>query len=193
MAINYKICPYCNSKDVAKILYGYPSGDMIMLEAAGRVKLGGCLIDIEYSPEYHCNNCKKQWDREEAIDYAYSKIIGFNLSFEGYFQGFYEIKIDFNLKRVTYSHSLEQREPSRKNVSPELLDEFIEALKDINFLNWRSRYVDPDVLDGCEWEIEIIREGRNLRKYGINSYPGGWENFCKAIEKISGKKFRGLT
>ena len=55
MAINYKICPKCGSKDTVKILYGYPSGEGIMLEAAGKVKLGGCLIDIEYSPEYHCD------------------------------------------------------------------------------------------------------------------------------------------
>lgn len=189
MAINYKICPKCGSKDSVKILYGYPNGEAIMLEAEGKMKLGGCLI-TDINPEYFCKDCENEWDREEAIDYAYSKIIGFNLSFGGYFQGFYEIKIDFNLMRVTYSHSLEQREPLTKNVSPELLEEFIERLKDINFLNWRSRYVDPDVLDGSEWQIEIIREGRNLRKYGINSYPDEWEDFCKAIEKISEKKFR---
>lgn len=47
-----------------------------------------------------------------------------------------------------------------------------------------------DVLDGTQWEIEIIREGRNLKKYGDNSYPNEWEEFCKAIEKVSGKSFR---
>ena len=92
--------------------------------------------------------------------------------------------------RVTYSHSLDQREPLTKIVSPELIEEFIERLKFIDFLNWKSKYVDPDVLDGTQWEIEIIREGRNLKKYGDNSYPNEWEEFCKAIEKVSGKSFR---
>lgn len=61
MANNYKICPKCGSEDSIKILYGYPSREGIMLEAAGKVKLGGCLIYTEYTPEYHCNNCENEW------------------------------------------------------------------------------------------------------------------------------------
>ena len=44
MAIKYKICPKCESKDSVKILYGYPNEKGIMLEAAGKAKLGGCLV-----------------------------------------------------------------------------------------------------------------------------------------------------
>jgi DNA-directed RNA polymerase subunit RPC12/RpoP len=190
MAINYKICPYCNSKDVVKIVYGYPSGDMIMQEAAGKVKLGGCLIDIEYSPEYHCNNCENQWDKEEAIEHAYGEIKGLNFSHGGYFQGFQELKIDFKLKRIEYNHSLEDRGTLIKDTSKADLFEFIETLKNIDFLNWRSKYVDPDVLDGSGWDIEIVRDGRNLKKHGLNSYPDSWEDFLIALERLSGMEIR---
>ena len=43
MAINYKICPKCESKDSVKILYGYPSGEGIMLAATGKLNWGDAL------------------------------------------------------------------------------------------------------------------------------------------------------
>lgn len=86
MAINYKICPKCGSKDSVKILYGYPNEKGIMLEAAGKAKLGGCLV-LDVAPEYHCKNCQYEWDKEGAIYHAYGKIKGLNISIGGYHQG----------------------------------------------------------------------------------------------------------
>ena len=81
--------------------------------------------------------------------------------------------------RVTYSHSLDQREPLTKIVSPEIIEEFIERLKFIDFLNWKRKYVDPDVLDGTQWEIEIIREGRNLKNMEIIAIQMSGKSFVK--------------
>ena len=44
MAINYRKCPECNSRNVIKILYGEPTGEALFMEAQGKIKLGGCLI-----------------------------------------------------------------------------------------------------------------------------------------------------
>ena len=186
MAINYKICPYCNSKDVAKIVYGYPSGDMIMQEAVGKIKLGGCII-TGIDPEYFCNNCEREWDKEEAIEHAYEKIKEIKISIGGYHQGFQELHINLENGKVFYEFSLKEEEKLSTTLSPELLEVFKQDLIEINILNWKRRYDDNDILDGTQWEIVLVRDGRNIIRSGSNDYPKEWENFCKIISDVSGR------
>lgn len=44
MAVIYKICPNCGSRNVVKIVYGYPPYEMFLKEERGEIKLGGCCI-----------------------------------------------------------------------------------------------------------------------------------------------------
>ena len=44
MAINYKQCLNCGSKNSLKIIYGEPSFELYQEVDAGKVKLGGCCI-----------------------------------------------------------------------------------------------------------------------------------------------------
>lgn len=60
----------------------------------------------------------------------------------------------------------------------------------VDLLNWKRSYDDPDVLDGTQWEVEIIREKRNLRRSGSNKFPAEWECFCASIRNISDEKFQ---
>ena len=186
MAINYKICPKCGSKDSVKILYGYPTGEGIMLATAGKVKLGGCMLPLDYRPEYHCNNCEYQWDREEAIYYAYGKIKGLNISIGGFQQGHQEIYIDLKTGEFKYSHSIEE-ESFFITLYPDVIEDFIDKLIETNLLNWKRNYYDNDILDGTQWEIEIIRDGRNFKRYGNNNYPKEWERLCKLIGETAGR------
>lgn len=190
MAINYKVCPFCNSKDVAKIIYGYPSGDMIMSEATGKVKLGGCLINIEYSPDYHCNNCENQWDKEEAIYYAYEKIKKIKVSIGGYHQGHESLSIDLKTGEMTYSHSIDEEDNLSISLYPDVLEDFKDKLIGTNILNWKRNYDDNEILDGTQWEVELVRAKRNIKRSGSNHYPKEWEEFCKLISEISGRDFR---
>jgi len=73
VAINYKQCPKCGSKNSVKIVYGMPSHELFQEAEAGKVKLGGCCI-IEGGPEYFCKDCENEWNKEQAIDAAYGKI-----------------------------------------------------------------------------------------------------------------------
>ncbi len=93
MAINYRKCPECNSRNVIKILYGEPTGEALFMEAQGKIKLGGCLI-TDIDPEYYCNDCANEWNKKEVVDKAYGDIEGIKTSVGGYFGGYYEIDID---------------------------------------------------------------------------------------------------
>jgi len=55
-------CPWCGSNNVAEILYGLPAMDENLRKDIdeGRIYIGGCVVS-DYSPQYHCNNCKKEF------------------------------------------------------------------------------------------------------------------------------------
>ena len=41
---------------------------------------------------------------------------------------------------------------------------------------WKKRFVDPGVLDGEQWELEIrLAGGRKRTYYGSNAYPPLWK------------------
>lgn len=187
MTIRYKKCFTCGSLDVAKIIYGYPTADAFKEQEEGKIKLGGCVIS-EDSPQYHCNKCGEKWTAEEAIDAAYNEIIGLRASVGGYFEGYYDVTIHFQDKKLTWKYSLDG-DSLEKELSDKDITKFISGLKIVDLLNWKRRYEEPDVLDGTQWEVEIIREKRNLKRSGSNKFPAEWEFFCVLIRTISGSEF----
>jgi DNA-directed RNA polymerase subunit RPC12/RpoP len=73
LAINYKKCPKCGSKNSVAIVYGMPNYKLGLEAEAGKVKLGGCEITLG-NAEYCCKDCGHEWNREQAIDAAYRKL-----------------------------------------------------------------------------------------------------------------------
>ena len=55
-------CPKCGSTNIARYLWGMPSFTPDLQEEIkqGKIILGGCCI-TEQDPQYHCNNCKKDF------------------------------------------------------------------------------------------------------------------------------------
>lgn len=51
-------CPNCNSKKIAKIIYGYVLFDEKTQEQIdlGQIVLGGCTVTGN-DPSWHCNEC----------------------------------------------------------------------------------------------------------------------------------------
>ena len=56
-------CPKCKSSKVISIVYGMPTSDLAKNEKGGEVILGGCVIRAN-SPDYHCKECKYEWEDE---------------------------------------------------------------------------------------------------------------------------------
>lgn len=53
-------CQKCGKTTVVKILYGEPTPEAGERESAGKVVLGGCIIN-EKSPDWACTNCKVEY------------------------------------------------------------------------------------------------------------------------------------
>ena len=190
MAINYKQCPNCGSKNSLKIIYGEPSYELFEEAKTGKVKFGGCCIMVGGS-EYFCKDCEHEWNREQAIDEAYNKIKTIKTSVGGFFGGFYNVEIDLENLKITWSHSgITENETIHKSIRVDTAKKFIEQLKIVDLMNWKAKYIEPGVCDGTHWSVEIINDRRIIRKHGDNKFPDEWESFCKMISRITGKKFR---
>jgi hypothetical protein len=51
-----KICPKCNSRDIDRIIYGFPIGRC----EETKVRFGGCFVGPT-DPEFACNSCGFAW------------------------------------------------------------------------------------------------------------------------------------
>ena len=191
MAINYKQCPKCGSKKVKKILYGEPAYSLELMreESEGKILFGGCLITEDH-PDYFCAECEHEWNKKEAIDEAYKKITVLKYSIGGFSNGYENIEINLSTLRVRSSEGLGGGwNLKEKTIDKATAQQFIEELKRIDLLNWKSSYVDTDILDGTQWTVEMVREGRNLYKSGSNRYPVQWAAFCTLMRELSGSEF----
>jgi hypothetical protein len=55
-----KQCPKCGSNDIIPIKYGLPGPEMMEDSFAGKIKLGGCVIDFR-NPDWYCKKCDYKW------------------------------------------------------------------------------------------------------------------------------------
>lgn len=55
-------CPACGSQNVVKICYSLPAYEAYLEGKAGKIKLGGCVIE-ENSPDYFCKDCEHEWKK----------------------------------------------------------------------------------------------------------------------------------
>lgn len=191
MGIIYKQCPRCGSKNSIRIVYGYPSHELFNEAEAGKVKLGGCCI-FESSPEYFCKECEHEWNREQAIDAAYNKITTIKASVGGFFGGYYNVEIDLvNLKTLWSQWGGGTEEDSiNKTIRQSTANKFVGQLKMVDLLNWKAKYIEREVCDGTQWSVEIMADGRTIKKQGDNKFPKEWDMFCKIIREITNKKFK---
>ena len=112
---------------------------------------------------------------------AIDKII---FSIGGYFDG-YETRtvlLDGEQLRMTITHSLHSK--VREIALSLTKTEFLNRLRELHIEGWKSKYIDPDILDGTQWELEIyFSDGyKPVTIVGSNAYP---TNFAE-LERLFG-------
>ena len=59
---------------------------------------------------------------------------------------------------------------------------FWNKLNELQVWNWKKDYFDPDVMDGTEWRLKIIRPKKSqLKVEGQNAYPDNFDDFLKLL------------
>lgn len=65
-------CPACGAQTALRIIYGYPSPELLLDARQGRVALGGCVTtvwklngkEITFDPDWRCGDCAHKWQDE---------------------------------------------------------------------------------------------------------------------------------
>ena len=60
MNLERKKCPNCEGK-LIEIIYGMPTCEVGEKAKKGELFLGGCIIEEDNPPKYHCNNCRRSY------------------------------------------------------------------------------------------------------------------------------------
>lgn len=189
MAINDRRCPACGSVNAVRIVYGFPTQAAERQAKAGKIRLGGFRIN-DGVPDYCCRDCGHEWNRQDIKSASYSHIRRVRACVGSDFTGYKDVSIDFFDGILAWDHYGDREtEHFVKKVSEPALERFRRGLTSLAILDWKSSYVLPDILAGTKWSLELVRDGRNVRKYGSNAYPHNWEAFCRLLSHVSGREF----
>ena len=179
-------CPECGSSNWVKIVYGYPSASMMQASEAGKIKLGGFVVTV-HQPDVYCPDCETKWRLADSP----ARMRMLEASVGGYFGPNYHVLLDFEDRGLYWHCSEADRDErgSRKLSEPEVEDAR-RCLRRINPFRWLERYVNPEVMDGTSWSVELTTDHGVAARSGSNSFPKNWTAFCQFISRISGLEFR---
>ena len=201
-------CPFCGSRDTARILYGKPNMTEYLENKIRQKKvvLGGCRIEeaesggsrIVTAPKRHCNECGKDFGRPpvtaadgtainylatvESMDFSRSGARGPSFTtvhFERTTDGAAVIKAEGHFS-FDFSESIITR------LDPKKRDAVLNKLFNEMYLHeWPAEYY-ACVLDGESWTIDISFSDGSHRTYrGSNCYPAYWNELCQMLRPYS--------
>ena len=58
-------CPICKSQNIVPISYVFPTPEAVEDSKAGKVHLGGCIVDVFNQNNRHWNDCEHQWRKTD--------------------------------------------------------------------------------------------------------------------------------
>ena len=179
-------CPKCGSRRVAPILYGMPaySEEMEQQLKEEKLYLGGCCIS-GMEPTYHCYQCKKDVGAPPILlskcgEEDYRDIVtSVRFSDGGFFGGYPEVLAIRGKQGITLDVRPGFRDPEaylQRMMTEQEWNKLMDRLFSKLFLHeWKKNFVDPDILDGEQWELELKLTGGRVRNYGgSNAFPPYW-------------------
>jgi hypothetical protein len=125
----------------------------------------------------------KKSQMEEFIPSKFEFIIG------GFFSDNCIIEFKDNKLTHSFSSAWDKSNPySTSEIIPTESEwkKFWTKVEKIQVWKWKKEYIDPDILDGEQWSLKIKKQNKTLKVYGLNSYPGTFNQFKKAIRELLG-------
>lgn len=125
---------------------------------------------------------KKQKSRD--FNQALEKLHRFKFSIGGFFGGYETRTYTVSGDRVMLDveHTIILKLSNLPVYYPFTKAEFIEG--DLHIGEWKKDYMDPNVLDGTQWDLEIqyINDRKPVRISGSNAYPYNFNNLLEFLE-----------
>ena len=126
----------------------------------------------------------KAEQQSQSFDAALDGIQKLVFSIGGYFGGYetrtYTVSEDKVMLDMEHSFILK---PSNLPIySPLTKTELINGLKELHIGEWKKKYIDPYVLDGTQWELELFFDDRKPVKIsGSNDFPYNFDDLLELL------------
>ena len=200
-------CPRCGSMNTARYIYGMPIFSERMQQKLNARKwvLGGCCIssvevngkEIDTMPARRCNDCKKDFatapilftpKSEKAEDYR-DIVTSIKFSVGGFFSGHTDVSIIKNEQGAlvqVQKLSEPDEEPDDRQINAVKWQKIVNTLYGQMYLHeWKRSFVDPCVMDGTQWRLEIGLTKKRKRSYsGSNDYPPYWSKLLRIFREF---------
>ena len=137
---------------------------------------------------------------ESAVALLPSQPEQFKASIGGYFGVSYHVELQGD--SILYSSSASGRtgslfEEPQALALPDVItptaeqwQTFLKTLDRVEAWDWQERYVNPDIMDGTQWSVDLIWGDRQVKSSGSNDFPAEFKAFCKAITALlDGREF----
>lgn len=184
-------CPKCGGKSIAKYLYGLPHfNDKLEKELElGKIVLGGCMV-TDFDPKYKCNDCKKDFGFPAKRLYK-NKFVDFindtyyvEFSIGGFFGGYNRTIIQRANDKIIITSTHFMDEETKEISEKDFADILTVLYEKAYILEWKTKYVNEDILDGTQWELKTkVKDVRARNIYGSNDFPPNFKIVEKVFEK----------
>ncbi|MDO4192551.1 MAG: hypothetical protein Q4D24_04545 [Erysipelotrichaceae bacterium] len=201
-------CPRCGSTDTARYIYGYPLFNQKMQKKLneGKLVLGGCCINakevngqtVEMMPSRRCNECHKDFGsppilltpKKDLVEDYRDIVESVVFSIGGYLYGHTDITIKKNEDGAIVSVLKFPDLPENcgdVQITTEKWNKIINTLYEkLSLHEWKKSYVDPLILDGTQWSLDVNLTNRRARHYhGSNAYPPYWNELKRVFRQFA--------
>ncbi len=124
---------------------------------------------------------QKSRDFDQALDSIKTMIF----SIGGFFGGFEKRIYTVSGERIKLiiEHDMFENPSDQPTCYPFMKDEFIARLRAFHIGEWKKEYCDPYVMDGTQWELEIMftEERKPVQISGSNAYPYNFEDLTEFL------------
>ena len=81
--------------------------------------------------------------------------------------------------------------PDEREMSFEEWNNFVGELYRCYLTDWKKRYVDQNVLDGTQWELDVtFGDKAVMKRHGSNAYPPHWKKLLSTFKKYVSTEIR---
>ncbi|HFR3895170.1 TPA: hypothetical protein ACHVH4_000531 [Streptococcus suis] len=96
------------------------------------------------------------------------------------------ISIDINVEEKLVSiQKFPETEAEIITISNLRLFFFLNQLKRVKLSEWKEYYSnEKEILDGTQWHVTFVMNGRTYNCSGDNNFPREWTLFCRAINRL---------
>jgi len=184
-----RICPRCGSNNTERFHCCMPALNSELQKQIdkGELVLGACCV-AENNPSHHCNACKKDFGRKTRDYELATTSIDFSLG--GCFAGYHYITMQKNDRGASIHYETpfcaEDHAAISRVINEDEWRNFVHKLYLCYITDWKRSYVNPHILDGTQWDLEVkIRNMHTIKISGSNAYPPHWKKLLKTLNSLN--------